>query len=127
MSWAIVSILIAGLLPVICTGIAKRGFPHYDNHNPRDWLAGQTGARKRASAAEANSLEAFPFFAAGMVVALVAKAPVDTVSWLGWAFVFARVIYIYCYVADRAALRSLVWAVGYGITIALYVMAALYA
>ncbi len=127
MSWAIVSVLIAGLLPVICTGIAKRGFPNYDNHNPRDWLAGQTGKRKRASAAEANSLEAFPFFAGGMLLALLARAPIEAVSWLGWVFVFARVFYIYCYVSDRAALRSLVWALGYAITIALYVMAAIYA
>ena len=126
MSWAIVSVLIAGLLPVVCTGIAKRGFKHYDNHNPRAWLAQQTGERQRASAAEANSLEAFPFFAGGMILAMLAQTPVETVTWMGWAFVATRLAYIYCYVTDKASMRTLVWAIGYAITIALYVAAAIH-
>ncbi len=37
----------------------------------------------------------------------------------------ARIAYIACYVADKATLRSVVWSVGYGCTIALFVFAML--
>ena len=39
MPLAIVCILLAGLLPIVSTGIAKAGFKGYDNRNPREWLA----------------------------------------------------------------------------------------
>jgi uncharacterized MAPEG superfamily protein len=34
-----------------------------------------------------------------------------------------RALYIYCYVADRASARSLVWALGVAAAIRLYVLA----
>ena len=49
-------VLIAGLLPLACTYVAKFGptsnsAGRFDNHNPRAWLAQQTGLRARANAA----------------------------------------------------------------------------
>lgn len=123
MNWSYLSILIAGVLPVACAGIAKLGFKQYDNHNPRDWLARQTGFRARANAAQSNSFEAFPFFAAGVVLALLASVDHARIDALGISFVVARIAYIACYVADKATLRSVVWTIGYGCVIALYVLA----
>lgn len=68
MNWTYFSLLIAGVLPVACAGIAKLGFKEYDNHNPRAWLAKQTGFRARSNAAQSNNFEAFPFFAAGVAL-----------------------------------------------------------
>ena len=117
------SLLIAGILPVACAGIAKLGFKHYDNHNPRAWLANQTGFRARANAAQSNSLEAFPFFAAGVLLALLAGIDHGKIDALSIGFIVARIAYIACYVADWATLRSIVWSIGYGCTIALFVLA----
>jgi uncharacterized MAPEG superfamily protein len=123
MNWTYLSLLIAGVLPVACAGIAKLGFKHYDNHDPRAWLAKQTGFRARANAAQSNSFEAFPFFAAGVLLALLAGADHATIDSLSIGFVVARIAYIGCYVADKATLRSIVWSAGYGCVIALYVLA----
>lgn len=123
MTLAYLCLLIAGLLPMVATGVAKKGFKDYDNHNPRAWLAKQTGFRARALAAEANSLEAFPFFAAMLLAAIQAGAAAGAVNALALVFVVMRALYIYCYVSDRASLRSLVWAGGYVCVIALGVLA----
>lgn len=123
MNWTLLCILIAGLLPLAGTAAAKWGFKGYDNHNPREWVARQTGFRARGRAAEANSLEAFPFFAAGALAALHTGAPLGAVHALSIAFVVLRVAYIALYITDRASLRSLAWAGGVACTIALFVLA----
>lgn len=123
MNWTYLSLLIAGILPVVCAGIAKSGFKGYDNHDGRAWLARQTGFRARANAAQANSFEAFPFFAGGILLGLISGVDRATLDTLGILFVGARIAYIACYLADKATLRSLVWAVGWFVTIALYILA----
>jgi uncharacterized MAPEG superfamily protein len=125
MNWTYFSLLMAGVLPVACAGIAKLGFKHYDNHNPRAWLANQTGFRARANAAQSNSFEAFPFFAAGVLLALLAGVDHGKIDSLSIGFVVTRIVYMACYVADKATLRSIVWSIGYGCTIALFVLAIL--
>ncbi len=121
MTVAHVCILIAALLPIVCAGIAKAGFKRFDNHNPRDWLAGQDGFRRRANAAQANSWEAFPIFAAAVLTAIQTGAPQDRIDALAVVFILARVAFIGCYVADRATLRTLAWTVGLIASIALFV------
>ena len=117
------ALLIAGLMPVICAGIAKAGAKGYDNHDPRAWMAQQTGFRARANAAQDNSLEAFPFFAVGLVLALLTGVDPFVVDMLAAAFIAARVAYVACYVSDKARFRSIFWAVGYLSVIAFYVLA----
>jgi uncharacterized MAPEG superfamily protein len=116
-------VLIAGLMPVFCAGIAKAGAKGYDNHDPRAWLAQQSGFRARANAAQANCLEAFPFFAVGLVLALLTGVDPFVVDSLAVLFVAARVAYVACYLADKALFRSIFWAVGYFSVIAFYVLA----
>ena len=123
MTSAALAVMVAGLLPIVCAGIAKWKARGYDNHDPRAWLARQEGWRARADAAQSNSLEAFPFFAAAVVLALQAGVDADTVAQWAWLFVGLRLVYIFCYVTDRATLRSLVWMLGLAVVICLYVLA----
>ncbi len=112
MNTAFLCVLIAGLLPYMGTMAAKWGFRRYDNNNPREWLAQQTGFRARGNAAQANSFEAFPFFAAGVIIATLAQVDATRIDVYAIVFVAARVGYVVCYVADKATLRSAFWLVG---------------
>jgi uncharacterized MAPEG superfamily protein len=119
-----VSILVAGVMPWICAGIAKAGQRNYDNHNPREWLARQTGYRARANAAQANCFEAFPLYAVGVLMAMLADVEMDQVELCAGIFIVARVAYVACYLMDNDKMRSLAWFVGVVSTVALYVSSA---
>jgi uncharacterized MAPEG superfamily protein len=124
MTWGLWCVLIAGLLPYLGTMAAKWGFNRFDNNNPREWLSKQTGFRARGNAAQANSFEAFPLFAAGVLVATYLKVPQASIDGLATVFVIARIFYIACYVTDRATLRSLCWLVGIASAVGLFVVSA---
>ena len=117
---SVLCLLIAGVLPLISTAIAKWGFCDFDNHYPREWLARQTGFRARANAAQHNAFEAFPFFAVGVIVASLAQVDAGRIQALSVVFVLARLAYIYCYITDKASLRSVVWGVALACSVALY-------
>jgi uncharacterized MAPEG superfamily protein len=106
------AVLVAGLMPVVCA-IAKSGFKGYDNSDPRAWLAQQTGFRARANAAQANCFEAFPFFAIGIVLALLTGVEPSAVDALALFFVMMRAAYVFFYITDRAKWRTLVWSAAY--------------
>ena len=125
MSIAFWCVLAAGLLPFVAIGIAKVD-KSYLRHNdqPREWEARLQGKQARAHAAHLNSFEAFPLFAAGVLIATYNQAPQATVDGLALAFIVARLAYIACYVGNLATLRSLVWMAALGVNIALFVVAA---
>lgn len=119
-------LLIAALLPIVCAGVAKSGMMRtpprdggYDNRDPRAWLARQESWRARANSAQANSFEALPFFFAAVLAALQLRASPLILDALALAFVLLRMAYIYCYVADKAALRSLVWSLALLVNVAI--------
>lgn len=116
-------VLAAGLLPYLATVIAKGG-TRFDNRQPRDWLARQSGWRARAHAAQLNGFEAFPLFAAAVLVAQQVGAPQPRVDALALTFVAARLVYVAAYVADVAWLRSLVWMIGIGSAVAIFLAGA---
>jgi len=120
MNVAIASLLVAGLMPIVCAGIAKAGKKNYDNHNPREWLAQQTGYRARANAAQGNCFEAFPFYAIGILVAMHAQVPQERIDIYVGVFIVARMVYVASYVMDKDKLRSLAWFVGFLCTLGLY-------
>ena len=124
MDLPIASLLFAGAMPWICAGIAKGGQKNYDNHNPREWLAKQTGYRARANAAQANCFEAFPMYAVGVLLAMLSNVDIDRIQMWTGLFIVARVAYIACYLMDKDKLRSLAWLVGVISTVALYVLSA---
>jgi uncharacterized MAPEG superfamily protein len=127
-------VLLAGILPLICSYVAKfgggrgpdvEGYPaRFDNHEPRAWLARQTGRRARANAAQANSFEAFPFFAVGVVIAVAQHVPIMPIDVLAVVFIVARVLYIACYIGDMPRLRSPLFSVGFAASVGLYAYAA---
>jgi uncharacterized MAPEG superfamily protein len=119
------AVLVAGLMPVVCAGIAKSGFKGFDNNDPRAWLARQTGFRARANAAQANSFEAFPFFAVGIILALLTGVDPHVVDALAVFFVAMRVAYVFFYITDKAKLRTMVWSAAYLAVVALYALAML--
>ena len=122
MTVALWCVLVAGLLPFVATLIAKSG--GFDNRAPRDWLARQEGFRKRANAAQMNSFEAFPFFAAAVITAHMLNGPQSLVDTLALVFIAARIAYLAFYLANKPALRSLVWFVGLAMTVAIFIVAA---
>ncbi|OLS61107.1 MAPEG family protein [Pseudomonas putida] len=111
-------VLIALILPYVCVSIAKftTGFNLRDNHDPRTYLAGLEGLPKRANAAQMNSFEILPAFIAAVLIAdIVGNAEQVTQDVLAVLFITSRLLFIICYLADWAALRSLVWFVGIGL------------
>ncbi len=127
MTIAQICLLLACLLPLACTGLAKSkglGKPRreggFDNHNPRAWLATLDGWHARANAAQSNSWEALPIFVAAQLVADQHGAVQATVDALSMVFIAARVGFIGFYLADQATPRSLCWTAGLAACIALF-------
>jgi uncharacterized MAPEG superfamily protein len=127
MSIANTCVLIAAVLPIVTMGAAKaatagkRGSDGgYDNNNPRDWAAKQTGWKARAAAAQNNGFEALPLFVFAVLAAQFAGLDQARTDQLAMAFIGARLVYTALYFANIAALRSVVWAVGLGCTIAIF-------
>lgn len=114
-------VLIAALLPYLTVGLAK-GSTKYDNAAPRAWGSTLQGWRSRAFAAHQNAFEAFPSFAAAVILAELTHADPTRITQLAVAFIVFRVIYVGIYLANIAPLRSLVWALGLGCTIWLFAL-----
>ncbi|MGC3981553.1 MAG: MAPEG family protein [Steroidobacteraceae bacterium] len=117
-------ILAVGFLPYVAAGIAKSD-PSFDNSNPRGWLSKQSGFRQRANAAQQNSFEALPLFAAAVLVAQYLHAPQWQIDTLAGLFVVIRLVYIALYLGNKATLRSATWATGFACVIGLFLIAAL--
>lgn len=114
-------VLVAALMPYVASSIAKAGGERYNNRHPRLWLDKQQGFRARANAAQENSFEAFPFFAAAVIVAHLTQAPQERIDALAVIFIVARVAYVACYLADWHWTRSIVWTIGIVATMTLFV------
>lgn len=128
MTIALWCILVAALLPLVFTAIAKYGHEagiHRLNRQPRVFQAELSGFRARAHWAHLNGIEAFPPFAAAVLVAQLVHAPQGRIDALALAFIALRVIYGAFYLADKPPLRSLSWFLGLACVIGLFVIAAL--
>jgi uncharacterized MAPEG superfamily protein len=126
MTVALWCILIAICLPYLCTGVAKFSsgkFGLKQNHDPRAFLDSLEGVARRAHSAQLNSFEVTPAFAAAVIVAhLAGNAELVTINVLSVLFITSRLLYIICYLADWAILRSLVWAIGVGLIVSFFVV-----
>lgn len=112
-------VLVAAVLPLVAIAPVKVR-KAYDNRDPRSHYATLEGLPKRALAAHWNANEAFPFFAAGVVVAYLAAAPAGLINGLAVAFVLFRIGYIGAYWADRHVARSILWALGWFACVGLF-------
>jgi uncharacterized MAPEG superfamily protein len=99
-------ILIAGLLPILTVWVAKYG--------------------RRADYAHRNHFEAFPFFAAAVLVAQQTGVAQEWIDGLALAFIAARMVYTALYLNDLPSLRSLSWTVGYACVLGLFAVSALH-
>ena len=115
-------VVFAIFLPLIWVGIAKANGTGYDNSKPREWLAKQQGKAQRANWAQQNAYEAFPPFAAGVIIAHLTGTPQNVIDTLAVRFIVARIAHGMLYINDKHMLRSLVWLVGFGATIALFLL-----
>lgn len=118
MSFPLWCLFFAALLIVltkvpVAIAMARAGDKGYDNRHPRAQQAALTGRGARAMAAHANMLEAFPLFAAGVLVAQVTNLHGFTINLLAGLFIVSRILYTALYLMDMATLRSVVWVVGF--------------
>lgn len=121
--WCVVFV---AALPYLWVYIAKASGQRYNNRDPRGWQARQDNPRSiRANAAQLNAYEAFAPFAAGVVMAHVTGVAHSTIAALAVVFAVMRVLHGLLYLADRHALRSLVWLVGFLCAMALLALSAL--
>lgn len=110
MSIAYWCILIAAALPYVWVALAKGAAPAYNNKDPRGWLAKQDSYRVRnANGAHLNAFEAFPAFAAGVLMAQIAGVDPGRISMLAIAFIVFRVLHGIFYLTGTHRLRSLAW------------------
>ncbi len=126
MTIALWCILIGGFMPFMWTAVAKWSGPQKlgptENKNPREWLQTLTGAQQRANWAQQNAFEAFPLFAAAVLVNHVTgDGPTATADMYAMIWVAARLAYGVFYIADIGVLRTLAWGLGQAMAIALFV------
>lgn len=128
MTFAYWCVLIGALMPVTWTAIAKWGGPRKmpvaANRAPREFLGTLTNHQKRADWAQQNAFEAFPPFAAAVIIAHTTGATQTTVDHIAAVWVIARLLHGVFYIADLSAMRSLAYFVGMGCVIGLFVTAA---
>lgn len=125
MSMALWCVVLAGLMPYAWTGVAKARGERFNNRKPRQWQASLEGLPARAHAAHLNAFEAFPLFAAAVIIAQMQGAAQGPVDGLAVLFVAFRIAHSLAYLADTHLLRSAVWFGALLSNLALFVLAAM--
>jgi len=98
------------------------GFRRYDNSRPRDPAFFEDPLRARALGAHQNGIEAFPFFAAAVLLAEFRAAPQNLINELAVLFLIVRIAYVLTYLGNRPRLRSILWNIGFAINLAIFFM-----
>ena len=119
-------LLVATLLPLVATSVAKLKGGRYNNHAPREFLAQlpERSMAKRMAWAQENSWEALMMFAPAVLLATVRGVPASSLNLLAGVFMLAQIAYLSCYAKDWATARSLVWLVGVLAVVGLYLASA---
>jgi uncharacterized MAPEG superfamily protein len=118
MTLAFWCVFVAALLPYVPFGFAST---RLDPHAPRLGAPALQGLAARAYGAHLNGFEAFPFFAAAVIVSHVVEGANATVGWLAVAFVAARLAHMAFYLMDRQPLRSAFFFVGLALTAVIFI------
>ncbi len=92
----------------------------YDNQYPRLQYQRLEGIGHRAWASHQNMIEAYPLFAAGILVSHLAGGNASVSGVLAISFLVARLFFQGFYLANWGTARSVSWAVGYGATLMLF-------
>jgi len=72
-----------------------------------------TGAAARATRANFNFLETFPFYAAAVLIVVLTSASTARTALGAEVYFWARLVYLPVYIVGIPYLRTLVWAVGF--------------
>jgi uncharacterized MAPEG superfamily protein len=110
-------VLVAALLPYAVFGPASAKL---DIKTPRK-TTNLEGRAAYAHGAHLNHFEAFPFFAAAVIIAHVVGGPSALVNWLAVAFILVRIFYTFMYLSGRQPLRSASFFVGLIIVIIIFI------
>ena len=125
MPFAYWTLLAAAMLPYLTILFVKHaGGRRFDNHRPRDWMEELSGWQQRGDWAHRNHFEAFPIFLAAIFVAETTGAAQGRIDLLAGIFVALRIVYTALYLANLAALRSMVWSLGLAVTIWIFLLGA---
>jgi len=111
-------ILVAALLPYVPFALVGSKL---NPHTPRLSAPLLEGTPARAYGAHLNSFEAFPFFAAAVIVSHIVEGPSATVGWLAVLFVLVRLAHMAFYLSDRQPLRTTFFTVGLVISVVIFV------
>jgi uncharacterized MAPEG superfamily protein len=100
--------------------IKAMGFRRFDNARPRDPEFYDEPLRARALGAHLNGIEAFPLFAAAVLLAEFRASPQHLIDELAILFLIVRVAYVLTYLGDRPTLRSILWNIGFAINTTIF-------
>jgi len=116
--WCVFAILV---LYILCIApIRWFRFRRFDNSRPRDPAFYEDPIAARALGAHQNGIEAFPFFAAAVLLAEFRVAPQNLINELAVLFLIVRIAYVFTYLGNRSRLRSILWNIGFVINIAIF-------
>jgi uncharacterized MAPEG superfamily protein len=116
--WCVFGALMLYLLTIV--PIKWIGFRRFDNSRPRDPAFYDDAIASRALGAHQNGIEAFPFFAAAVLLAEFRAAPQSLINELAVLFLIVRIAYVLTYLGDRPTLRSILWTIGFAINVAIF-------
>jgi uncharacterized MAPEG superfamily protein len=100
------------------------GFSRFDNAKPRAPGFFEDPLRARALGAHLNGIEAFPFFAAAVLLAEFRAAPQHLIDELAVLFLIVRIAYVFTYLGNRPTLRSILWSIGFAINVTIFFLPA---
>jgi uncharacterized MAPEG superfamily protein len=121
--WCVFAIVMLYLLSI--APIKWLRFRRFDNSRPRDAAFYEDPIAARSLGAHQNGIEAFPFFAAAILLAEFRACPQRLVDELAVLFVIVRIAYVFTYLGDRPTLRTILWSIGFAINVAIFFMPAL--
>jgi uncharacterized MAPEG superfamily protein len=116
--WCVFAIVMLYLLSI--GSIKWFRFRRFDNSRPRDPAFYDDPIATRALGAHQNGIEAFPFFAAAILLAEYRSCPQRLIDELAVLFVIVRIAYVFTYVGNRPTLRSILWSLGFTINVAIF-------
>ena len=121
--WCVFGALLLYLLTI--ASVKWAGYRHFDNARPREPSFYEDAIRARALGAHQNGIEAFPFFAAAVLLAEFRQAPQHYIDELAVLFLIVRIAYVFTYLGNRPTLRSILWSLGFAINIAIFFLPAI--
>ncbi len=109
------------MLYLLTIGAAKwTAYRRFDNARPRDPTFYEDPIRARALGAHQNGIEAFPFFAAAVLLAEFRLGPLRLIDELAVLFLIVRIAYVFTYLGNRPTLRTILWSLGFAINVAIF-------